>query len=231
MHAAQLALLYGYGAAALAYLVVIQNSYPVESYFRVLPYGSVAFSLRYASFQWALTLLATFKLLMFPVMCTALLYRRKRECVTAWTVVVILLACVDLVTVIGLGRFYGACNESGQVDNPCNDRRWCCHASIYSVTSNLCPRSTPCTPPVTRLDPDADFLWAFYLSLLFALLDGALIFSFAALPNREEPRPSEDIGGDDEEEQPAKQRAPPQSAGSIVAAVLQQPIAKWTKGE
>jgi hypothetical protein len=221
---AQLALLYVYGVGALAYLVLIQNAYPVESYFRVIPHGSVAYSLRYASFQWTLTLLATFKLLAFPALCTSLLYRRNRACVAVWAIVLALVACTDLVTVLGLGRFYSACNESGQVDNPCNDRRWCCLASIYGVVTNQCPRSTPCTPPVTELRPDADFLWTFYANLAFLLLDILILLIW-----QNAPAPT---AASNDEEQSFATRVPEKRPPSEVAPVV--PIVaplKWTKGE
>jgi hypothetical protein len=126
--------------------------------------------------------------------------------------------------VLGLGRFYGVCNESGQVDNPCNDRRWCCLASIYGVATNQCPRSTPCTPPVTELHPDADFLWTFYTNVAFLVLDVLILLAWQYVPA---PLSSSSPSAADEEGSPeeAYTKRPPPASVPIVAPL------KWTKGE
>lgn len=167
--------LHVYFAGAIAFLVLIQNQYPVETYFREIPYGEL-FSLRGNSFQWTLSFLSTFKLLMVPMLCLGLMFRKSRRCSIGWMLVIVTLVFLDLVVILGLGRFYSNCNASGQVDNPCNNELWCCAPEIYSEAVNKCPRSTgPCSElpvlTVKQLYPNVDFLWLFFSNVVFFAFD------------------------------------------------------------
>ena len=170
-----------YGMGALAYLVLIQNSHVVNTVFNSLP-GGTYYSWRYVTFVWWALMLSCAKVLTYPFVNAAILFRGTRGCTIFWHTLLALLVIIDVVVMVGLGTQYAGCNMNGEPGNICNDPRYCCALEIYTVTSNGCFNNFACTPPVTlsELQPNADFLWLFWTNFTFLIVD-MLIFLFFSL--------------------------------------------------
>jgi len=173
-----------YGIGAIAYLVILQNENVPNTYFRTLP-GGTHFSLKYVSFQWVVLMLSAIKIIMYCIVNTMILYRSSRGCSVLWFIIIILIAFVDVITVVGLGQFYSRCNQVGQLDNPCNDDRWCCAPEIYTVPTHNCPNTVACAAaPVaslSELTSNIDFRWLFWVNFVFMIADLFFAAFFAGM--------------------------------------------------
>ncbi len=95
-----------------------------------------------------------------------------------------LVVMCDLLALVGLGEQYNRCNQSGQPDNICKDGRWCAAPEIYTVSDNHCYNyNVPYLDPydtVTQaiLEPNADFLWLFYTSVVYFFLNVGFVVFF-----------------------------------------------------
>lgn len=163
-----------YCAGLLANIVLVMNTSVPDTVFKTLP-GGTPYSLRYHSFQWAIFMLAAFKYLMSPFLSQMVLYRRSRGCSIFFFVFIFAIALIDFFVVMGLARFYSACNGNGQVDNPCNSLVWCCAQEIWSISTNGCHNTGPCGPdyPTTQseLGANVNFVWYFAVSVVFLAFD------------------------------------------------------------
>lgn len=169
-----------YGMGAIAYLVLVQNAHVVDTVFNTLP-GGTYYTWRYITFVWYALMLSCTKLLVYPLVNAAILFRSNRGCSIFWFTLLAALVLVDVVVMVGLGTQYGNCNLSGQPNNMCNDPRWCCALEIYSAPSNGCRNTFACTPPVplSALTPNVDFLWLFWVNFSLLIVDMLILLFFA----------------------------------------------------
>jgi hypothetical protein len=166
-----------YAAGLVANLVLVMNTSVIDTIFRTLP-GGTPYSLKWHTFQWFIFMIANMKYFMPILMNQMILYRKSRGCSILWFVFLFIIVMFDLFVVLGLLRFYSACNGQGQPDNPCNSLIYCCAQDIYTISTNACPNSSPCPdyPGLTRdqLGANVDFKWYLAVSIVFLAFD--LIF-------------------------------------------------------
>lgn len=171
-----------YGAGAIAYTVLVQNNSVTNTFFHALPFGTY-YTLQYTSFLWIAYMLGTMRLLMYIILSLAILYRRSRACGSFWYVFVALIALADMITIVGLSPQYTNCNLPGQPDNPCNDVNYCCAPDVFNNAASLCLFTGLCsgvTNPIS-LRPNPIFLWTFYSSLAFLIVDLYFVFFLAGI--------------------------------------------------
>ena len=169
-----------YGMGAIAYLVLIQNAHVVDTVFNTLP-GGTYYTWRFNSFVWFALMLSCAKILTYPFVNAAVLFRGTRGCAIFWYILLVALVLIDVVVIVGLGSQYGSCNMSNQPNNICNDPRWCCALEIYSVPSNNCFNNFACTPPValSQLQPNTDFLFLFWTNFAIMMVDILIVLFFS----------------------------------------------------
>lgn len=181
-----------YFLAIIPYFILILNAIGAPINWSVDLPGGVEESLRYSSVQWAVYMLSGFKILMVFILPLAVTWRRSRLFSLFFYGFILLLVLVDAFVFVGLVRLWGTCNDQGQRNNPCNDLLWGCAVEIYSNPSNkvgagpcICPPlPDPCPVfPTTigELRPNADFLWYFFVNLIFMLLDGFILAFFSGM--------------------------------------------------
>jgi len=161
-----------------AQMVLVMNNTTPHTYFKVFP-GGTLFSERYITTRWVFLMLALLRILVPITVLSMVLYRRSFGCTVVWMVALVLLVIVDTLVLVALGIDYGGCNGQNQFGNLCNsiDPEWCCVPEIFSNPLNMCPNSLDCTPAVALVDlgPRSDFVWLFYVTLAFVVLDYILL--------------------------------------------------------
>lgn len=168
-----------YGLGYIASLVLLQNAYVPHTFTPGTTYGTLHTG-RFTSGYWLALLFCGMRVFIPLVVCNMLLYRDTRcgrspgsGCIVFWLVCLVLLILFDLMGFTLLAGYYNKCNGIGSVDNPCNDKRWCCVPDVFMDPGNLCHNTVSCTPLVFLPDlrPDTDFLWLFWTSFVFILAD------------------------------------------------------------
>lgn len=163
-----------FGLFYFASLALVLNYSTVH---RMQPVTGIIYSLRYTSLEWVLSFLGPMRLLFGAAVMLMVIFRKQRGCISFWFAVLLAFFILDIFVLAGWGMFYSNCNKQGEVDNPCNDPLWCCYQPIYSVSGNACTNTVPCTPVVTTLSPNVDFLWMFYTNLGFVVLEAIVTFT------------------------------------------------------
>lgn len=165
-------------AAFIACTVLIINAdFPVD-YTRSVPPGQY-FSLRYHDLQWVACMMYSFKFLFAFVVYALITFRRSRGCFHVWFVLLILLTLIEAFVFFALIPYYANANKSGARDNKFNDPHWCCRPEIFTNPVNGCPNAGPCSFPVPGLGANADYVWIFWTSLVFLLLDIVMVAFFS----------------------------------------------------
>lgn len=167
-----------YVLAYVAHMVLILNTSVTHTYFKTLP-GGTLFSERYATARWIFLMLGALRILVPIAVLSIILYRLHTNCMLWWIFVLALLVITDTLVLISLGTDFGDCNGQNQFGNLCNSVTppWCCAPSIFGNPGNMCPNSAGCTPAVTVADlaPNSNFLWLFYATVGFVVLDLILL--------------------------------------------------------
>lgn len=173
-------ILFVYGLGSVAFLVLIENANVVNTYTRAGVFG-VLYSLRYVQLWWYALYFGCFKFLVFVFVCTMITFRktwccgRRGGCVTIWSALLYAVIMLEIIAFGILSGYYASCNGLTQVDNPCNDYRWCCAPEVYTNPANACDNSSPCTTPghtvLSALAPNQDFVALFWVSFVFILFD------------------------------------------------------------
>lgn len=234
-------LLIVYGLGFILSLQFVQNATVTHTYFRGSTFGTL-FSLRYASMYWFSLFFSCMRIFIFLCMCCMLLFRNTMigksgfGCTIFWVILLLCFVILDIMGFAMLGTYYSRCNGIGQVDNPCNDLRWCCVNEIFTDSANFCYNTAGCTPAVllSDLHPNPDFLWLFWTSVFFIAFD--LVFLLIPvgiwLANNEQKiktqvaegrkpsAPPLEEGGEEEEIPPTK--------GRIRETALQRKLTKQT---
>lgn len=225
-------LLCTYAAGYFCSLVLIQNAYPTHTYHKNNNNG-VLYSTRYTSLYWVALMFSAMRFMVIVFVCMAILFRKttccgcKFNCCTGiWISLLIILVAFDFLTLSILGNHYAKCNGLDQVDNPCNDKKWCCAEEIYNNPANLC--SNTCTPfiPYNTLVADVDFIWLFSLTVVFCAFD--LVFMlipiglwlYGGLQANEEAREADDVFVNTPP--PPEASAPPLKAAIVAATRRRQ---------
>jgi hypothetical protein len=176
-----------YGLGFIASLVLLTNAYVPHTYTAGTTYGTL-YSGRFVSGYWIALMFCALRVFIPIIVANLLLYRETyccktpgSGCIIFWVIFLVILVMMDLMGFTLLAGYYNKCNGIGAVDNPCNDKRWCCAPEIYSDVGNLCHNTIGCSPAVALTDmrPNADFLWLFWTG--FAFIIGDLIFLIAPL--------------------------------------------------
>lgn len=236
-----------YALFYLATLVLVINFSVTHTYFKNLP-GGTLYTLRYNSLQWVVAFLGPMRLLFLISVIFLVVFRKIGGCTVFWFVLVVLFWMVDVFVLGGWGIAYANCNKQGAVDNPCNDLLWCCYEPIYSQPGNECLNTVPCTPVVTSLSPNVDFLWMFRTNLVFVILETIIALGIIYLwasqtgaPSRmykEQQQKEEEVSEDEQEPSPqkpmSKRIARAQNFKSLIqnaSAVIHHQPSKMTKPE
>jgi len=175
-----------YALGYLASLAISLNTVVPHTYFKANQNG-VLYSDRYNSAYWLATFFSAFRLFVFLVLCSMILYRNTRccgrygGCTVFWIVLLVGLVLLELFNFTILTNFFVKCNGVDQVDNPCNDLLWCCVPSVFANPSNLCSNTIACAPltgsgaptptSLDQLKPNTDFIWMFSVSTVFMVFD------------------------------------------------------------
>ena len=158
-------------------LVLLQNAQVVNTYTKGLDYGTL-YSNRYDSLYWFALMFSAMRIFVIVFVCLGILFRKttccgcKFSCCTGiWLTLLIIVIMFNFLTLSILSTHYSKCNGLDQLDNPCNDKRWCCVEEIYVNPANKCGNT--CTPyiPYNTLVADVDFIWLFSLTVVFCAFD------------------------------------------------------------
>jgi hypothetical protein len=170
-------LLFIYGLGVVCSLVLLQNATVLHTNTLGNSYGPLYSDRFVTPWWWALFFGAT-RVLMFMCVCSMLLYRKTGGwCVVIWMVPITLFILLDVASLFILGNYLGACNANrpGNWNNPCNSYVYCCDERIYSNPDNNCRPTGPCPPgqaqTLEQMQPNADFLWLFALSVVAIVFD------------------------------------------------------------
>lgn len=175
-----------YALGYLASLAISLNTVVPHTYFKANQNG-VLYSDRYNSAYWLATFFSAFRLFVFLVLCSMLLYRNTRccgqngGCTVFWIMLLMGLVLLELFNFTILTNAFVKCNGVDQVDNPCNDLMWCCVPEVYTNPTNLCSNTIACAPltgdgvptptSLSQLKPNTDFIWMFSVTVCFMAFD------------------------------------------------------------
>ncbi len=167
-----------YGLGYIASLVLVQNAHVPYTYFKANNNG-VLYNQRYVSLYWYALFFCCMRLFVFLVVLSMLLYRktlccgRYAGCTVFWMAILVVLIMTELFALAIMGSYLGRCNGLGEVDNPCNDDKWCCAPEIFGDAANLCDNTAACTPAVSlaEMRANVDFLWLFAVTVVFVAGD------------------------------------------------------------
>jgi len=139
------------------------------------------------------------------VICVALVIMwsgRSRTCSGAFTVIVVALIIVDIVSVLYLGLLASNCNAIDQKGNACNHILRCCDPAVNSNSASGCDGFTTCItpipkypdilPPVTidKLPWDESFKFLFWFAISFLVLDVFWLLSIFSMTIGPDPKTS-----------------------------------------
>jgi hypothetical protein len=93
-----------------------------------------------------------------------------------WLFLLVVVIAMDFLVLSILSNHYSKCNGLDQLDNPCNDKKWCCASEIYSNPASLCGNTCAAFIPYSSLVADVDFIWLFSVTVAFCAFD--LVFLF-----------------------------------------------------
>jgi hypothetical protein len=221
-----------YALGFIASLVLVQNAHVIHTHHKGNVNGPL-YSNRFTSMFWVALVLCVCRLWTFLVVNSMILYRKTRccggyGCTIFWSILLVLCVAADYLALAILGNYYRNCNGFEQLDNPCNDYKWCCVEAIYAIGTNLCGNT--CTPfiPIGALKPNPDFLWLFWTTVVFCVLD--LVFLLMPLGMWLAASPvaaasGADSGGD--EDFLDTKQPPPEVAAKLVKS--RQPTAVGTR--
>ncbi|MBX9636967.1 MAG: hypothetical protein K2Q45_05390 [Nitrosomonas sp.] len=171
-----------YCAGYIASLTLVQNMDVPHTYNKGNADG-ILYSNRYISLYWFVGMFSGLRIFVPIFVCLSILFRKTTccgsntfFCSSMWLVLLVIVLLFDFVSLSVLGNFYAKCNGLDQVDNPCNDKKWCFTQEIYSNPANLCGNT--CNPffPYASLVADVDFVWLFSVTVAFCGID--LVFLF-----------------------------------------------------
>jgi len=154
--------------------VFIHNLRFKHTYFENPGNPGVLTSDRY-SFNWVITMLTVIiNVSLITFIFFMVIFRNNFGCGITWFILYILFFALLVFIIIAYGLQYSHCNGPNEVDNMCNDPKWCC--VHFTNPLNQCPNTIPCAPPITQSDlsPNQDFLALFWTLVVL----GALYFIF-----------------------------------------------------
>ena len=144
-------------------------------------------SMRYTFRYWLIFLAATQALLLFAALATSLFSGKNGFCSGFWFVVLVLLMVAFIVFFVFLAREATNCNGLDEDHNICNHPLRCCDPTVNNNPASGCPGPTTCnnvvpefpsiTPPITidKLGWGSDFVWLFWTTLIFVVLDVVIL--------------------------------------------------------
>jgi len=168
-------ILWIYAVGYVAWIMIPLLTNITHTFFLTPGMPGELFSIRYSSLTWIFLMLSALRLFVPIAVRIIIIFRKSNGCTITWLVILGLLVIVDFLVWVVLAALYSNCNEDGFRFNICNDPLYCC--VFWDNAFNMCENSTPCTPAVTvdQLQPDGLFLWAFWTSLIFVILDWILL--------------------------------------------------------
>lgn len=168
-----------YGLGYVASLMQLQNAHVEHTYHKANDHGTL-YSQRYVQLYWYALFFIAARVFVVFVVQSMLLYRKYfccggkvAGCTVMWSAFLVVLVIIELMVLSILGYYYGKCNGLDQLDNPCNDLKWCCAPEIFNNPANKCSNTIACTPPLTlaSMVPDVDFVALFSVSVVFVAMD------------------------------------------------------------
>lgn len=144
-------------------------------------------SMRYTFRYWLIFLAATQGLLLFAALATSLFSGKNGFCTGLWFVFFVVLMTAFIIFFVFLAREGTNCNGLDEDHNICNHPLRCCDPAINSNPASGCPGPTTCIsvvskfpdiiPPITidKLGWASDFVWLFWTTLIFVVLDVAIL--------------------------------------------------------
>jgi hypothetical protein len=168
-----------YGLGYVASLMQLQNAHVEHTYHKANEHGTL-YSQRYVQLYWYALVFIAARIFVFFVVQSMLLYRKYLccggkvpVCTIMWSGFLVALVIVELMVLSILGHYYGKCNGLDQLDNPCNDLKWCCAPEIFNNPANKCSNTIACSPALTlaSMVPDVDFVALFAVSVVFVAMD------------------------------------------------------------
>lgn len=166
-----------YAVGYICSLVLLQNAQVPHTFTKGLDYGTL-YSLRYVSLYWFALMFSALRIFVIVFVCLGILFRKttccgcKFSCCTGtWLTLLIIVVMFDFLTLSIVATHYSKCNGLDQLDNPCNDKRWCCVEEIYVNPANKCGNTCPSYIPYDTLVADVDFIWLFSLTVVFCAFD------------------------------------------------------------
>jgi len=207
-----------YSLSFIAYLVLLQNATVTHSYDTPNNQG-ILWSDRYNSLYWAALFFSSMRGFVVLIVSSMTLYRNitcggAPGCTIFWTTLLFGIVMLDLIGFAILGSFYSRCNMTGQHGNPCNSKLLCCVPEIFNDPSNMCGSNVGCPVPLS-IEPDVDFIWLFWTSFGFNIVNLMLMgvplamWSWGMEEAASGPSPCDgpdaaQIGTDEEEEEEQK---------------------------
>lgn len=144
-------------------------------------------SLRYTFRYWLIFLDVTQGLLLFAALATSMFSGKNRFCSGFWFVFFIIMVIAFIIFFVVLAREATNCNGPDEAGNICNHPLRCCDPAFNGNPASGCPGPTTCNdvvpkfpgivPPITieKLGWSPDFVWLFWTTLTFVVLDVVLL--------------------------------------------------------
>lgn len=171
-----------YAAGYIASLVLIQNANVVHTFHKANING-VLYSNRFNSLYWFALMFSALRIFVIIFVCLSILFRKTTcckctysFCSSMWLFLLVVVIAMDFLVLSILSNHYSKCNGLDQLDNPCNDKKWCCASEIYSNPANLCGNTCAAFIPYSSLVADVDFIWLFSVTVAFCAFDLAFLF-------------------------------------------------------
>lgn len=141
---------------------------------------------RYTFRYWLIFLFATQGLLIFTALAASM-FSGKNKCLSGfWFVFFVITLTLYVIYFVVLSRDAANCNGSDEANNICNHPLRCCDPAFNGNLVSGCYGSTTCldvvpmfpdiVPPITidKLGWSSDFVWLFWTTFVFVILDIAL---------------------------------------------------------
>jgi len=166
-----------YAVGYMGSLVLLQNAQVVHTHTKGFDYGPI-YSNRFDTLYWFALMFSGMRIFVIIFVCLGILFRKttccgcKFNCCTGiWISLLIIVVMFDFLVLSILSTHYSKCNGLDQIDNPCNDKRWCCVEEVFVNPANKC--GAACTPFLSydTLVADVDFIWIFALTVCFCAFD------------------------------------------------------------
>ena len=171
----------------LAYLIQYMNLNVIHTVQKPPGTPGILTSYRYDFRYWILFLGSTQGLLLFAALAASMFSGKNRFCSGLWFIVFIVLLIAYIVFFVALAREATNCNDPDEARNICNHPLRCCDPAINGIPASGCDGLTTCddvvsefpsiVPPITldKLGWSDDFVWLFWTTLVFVILDVTLL--------------------------------------------------------